>query len=64
MPKIKTDIQYWYGSREKKARLSYIKYTEKNFPNIRFKEIEDMEHGEFIIMHPKECASMIVNFIK
>ncbi|WP_163238726.1 hypothetical protein [Clostridium sporogenes] len=57
MPKIKTDIQYWYGSRE-------IKYAEKNFPNIRFKEIEDMEHGEFIIMHPKECASMIVNIIK
>ncbi|KOR24791.1 hypothetical protein [Clostridium sp. L74] len=49
---------------EKKARLSYIKYAEKNFPNIRFKEIEDMEHGEFIIMHPKECASMIVNIIK
>ncbi|MDS1003886.1 hypothetical protein P9J83_10310 [Clostridium sporogenes] len=49
---------------EKKARLSDIKYAEKIFTNIRFKEIEGMEHGEYIIMHPKECANIIVNFIK
>lgn len=63
IPKMKTQIQYWYGSKEKKARAFNIKYVKKTFKNVVFKEIEGMNHGEFIMMHPKECTAAIINFI-
>lgn len=63
IPTTKTDVRYWYGSRERKARASDMKYVKDTFCHVQFNEKYDMEHGEFITMYPKKCAYEIIDFI-
>lgn len=58
---LDTDIEYWYGSLEKKDRKYDIKYIGRKFKNVKFREIKDMEHGELVMMHPAEFIRQINN---
>lgn len=53
-PEFKTQIQYWYGSEEKKARKDDLKFVNKTFESVQFVEIKNMEHGEFATIYPNE----------
>lgn len=67
MPKIvpvsNTEIQYWYGSLEKKARAWDIDYVKKNFPGTTFVEISGMEHAEYALLHPEAFAPRLGLFL-
>lgn len=59
-----TEIQYWYGSLEKKARAWDIDYVKKNFPGTRFVEISSVDHAEYALLHPAEFAQQMEAFFE
>lgn len=63
IPKLDTEITYWYGSLEKKARKLDIAYVRKTYPETVFEEVEGMEHGEFCMMYPKAFAEKVSAFL-
>lgn len=46
-PDLRTIIEYWYGSREEKDRKLDIQYARKHLPNVRFRKIDGMMHGQY-----------------
>ncbi|MBW6411174.1 hypothetical protein [Clostridium weizhouense] len=68
IPELKTQIQYWYGTLEKKQRKLDIDYVKKVFTLIEFVELENLDHSEFAMIYPKEFTKkgqvfLIVNFV-
>lgn len=62
IPVLSTDIQYWYGSLEKKARAWDIDYVRKNFPETVFVELPSLDHAEYAMLHPAELAGRLLAF--
>ncbi|MGN0350159.1 MAG: alpha/beta fold hydrolase [Roseburia sp.] len=62
-PHLKTKIYYWYGADEKKARKLDIQYVKKYIPNVRFREIENMEHAQYVLMQPEKFAADLKHLI-
>lgn len=56
-PHLETKIYYWYGSDEKRARKLDIQYVKKHIPNVKFREIENMEHAQYVLMQPEKFAA-------
>lgn len=52
VPAVETEMEYWYGEKEKKARKNNISYAKKAFPKMKFKEFEGLEHAELVMMDP------------
>lgn len=52
-PQIDTHIAYWYGEAEKQARKLDIRYVQKRIPNVQFREIPVMDHGQYVLMQPE-----------
>lgn len=63
-PTLDTDIQYWYGSEEKKARKLDIQYVQRHVPKILFRELPGMAHGQYAITRPAELARDIEDAIE
>ena len=63
-PKIKTKIWYWYGECEKKARFLDLDYVRRHIPNVRFRKISGMEHGQYIMSFPECFAADITKIIQ
>ena len=59
-PALQTNIRYWYGEQEKKARKLDIAYVRKHIPGVEFREIPGMEHGEYVLMRPEEFAEDLI----
>lgn len=64
VPVPTTDIQYWYGSLEKKVRAWDIDYAKKNFPGTKFVEISGVDHAEYALLHPTEFARRLTDFLE
>lgn len=62
IPAIQTEMQYWYGSLEKKARAWDIDYVKQNFPKTKFVEIPGLDHAEYALLHPAEFAGQMLAF--
>ena len=62
-PKIDTKIAYWYGEAEKKARKLDIRYVRKHIPNVVFREIPGMDHGQYALMRPEAFCADIKRWI-
>ena len=60
-PQLETRIRYWYGELEKKARKLDIAYVRKHIPNVEFREIPQMDHGEYALMSPGELADDLIH---
>ncbi|MFT8889202.1 MAG: alpha/beta hydrolase [Ethanoligenens sp.] len=60
LPNMQTKLEYWYGEHEKKARAWDIVYVKQHYPNIRFREIPGVDHGEYCMMHQKEFAADVI----
>lgn len=64
VPVPTTEIQYWYGSLEKKARAWDIDYVKKNFPGTRLVELSGVDHAEYALLHPEEFAARLTAFFE
>lgn len=53
-PKLQTQIEYWYGEKEKRARKNDIAYIKDYLPGVRFVEKKGSEHGVLLMVYPKE----------
>lgn len=63
-PAIETEIEYWYGEKEHSARKKDIAYVQKYFKNVSFREIASKNHGELVMVHPKEWIVHIKSFFE
>ncbi|MDO4355997.1 MAG: alpha/beta hydrolase [Clostridia bacterium] len=63
IPALSTEIQYWYGSLEKKARAWDIDYVKEHFPQTRFVEISGLDHAEYALLHPADLAERMLAFL-
>lgn len=62
-PAIATEIEYWYGEQEKKARKKDLAYVRNYFKNLQFREIPGKNHGELIMVYPKEWFGELMKFM-
>ena len=62
-PKLDTRFEYWYGSDEEQFRKSDIRYIKRHIDNVKFRQIPDMDHGQFVMGYPKEFARQIRKLI-
>lgn len=60
-PELDTSIEYWYGSREEKDRRLDIQYVQNHIPNIRFRKIDGMMHGQYAAVFAGDFATDIEN---
>lgn len=63
LPEIPTEIEYWYGEKEKKDRGWDMDYVRKIYPWTRFREFPGMEHGEYSIMYQQKFAEDLMKFL-
>ena len=63
IPAVPAEMQYWYGSLEKKARAWDIGYVKKNFPETAFVELPGLDHAEYALLHPAELAERMLVFL-
>lgn len=52
--KLDTEITYWYGEHEKKARKNDMAYIKSYFDRVTFCQIDGCEHGELVMVHLKQ----------
>ena len=60
VPAIDTQIEYWYGEEEKKARKAHIACAKNMFPQIKLKAFAGLAHGELVMMFPKRFHQEIL----
>ncbi len=63
-PDIPTYIEYWYGEDEKKDRMLDLKYVRKHIPNVKFRKIPHMTHGQFICAEPERFCRALKKILK
>lgn len=63
IPVLSTEIQYWYGSLEKKARAWDIDYVKRHFCKTVFVEIPGLDHAELALLHPSKLAGLLLAFL-
>lgn len=64
VPKVDTEIEYWYGEEEKKARRNDIKYVRKTYPQTVVHEFKGLAHAELVLMFPERLYNEIMRFAK
>ena len=63
-PRLETRIEYWYGQDERKARKLDIAWVKKHIPDVRFREIPGMDHGQYALMRPKQFADDLRSILR
>lgn len=63
LPELSTEICYWYGSLERKARKSDIRWMQKYVAGVQMQEFPDMEHGELVLVHPEQFYETAIEFL-
>lgn len=51
-----TSMEYWFADTEEKARKWDIAYIRKNFPQTKFRRIQDVGHGGLAVLHPDKLV--------
>lgn len=64
VPIIETEIEYWYGEEERKARKGDIAWTLKHFPQTKLVKMNGFDHAELVLVHPKEFYEEATRFLK
>ena len=59
-PAVDTQIQYWYGSEEKNDRKLDIQYMRRHIPNVVFRELKGMSHGQYSTVYSKEFSADLI----
>lgn len=61
IPKINTQIHYWYTKNEEKERKQDINYIKNHFPSTKFKTLPELGHGGLVLLKPELFVDMIQN---
>ena len=64
VPIVNTEIAYWYGEEEKKARKNNLAYTRKAFPQTKPKEFKGLAHAELVLMFPERFREEVIRFMQ
>jgi len=66
VPHVDTQIEYWYGEEEKKARESEhdIEFVCRTFPQTVLREFKGLAHAELVMMFPKRFAMEVKRFLE
>ena len=62
-PKMDTYFEYWYGSEEQRFRETDMRYIKKHIPKVKFRQIPNMDHGEYVMGYPKYFAKQIKKLV-
>ncbi|MDO4695877.1 alpha/beta fold hydrolase [Porphyromonas sp.] len=63
IPPLATEIQFWYGSLEKRSRKKDFRWLSKHLHKVHTREFPKMEHGELVMMHPEEFSQEVSRFL-
>jgi hypothetical protein len=64
VPAVDTQIEYWYGEEEKKARKSDMAYTRKVYPQTVPREFKGLAHAELVLMFPERFYEEVTRFLR
>lgn len=64
VPKVDTEIEYWYGEEEKKARKDDISYVCRPYPQTVLREFKGLAHAELVLMFPERFYYEIMRFVR
>ncbi len=64
VPPVNTEIEYWYGEEEKKARKNDLAYTRKAYPQTVPREFKGLAHAELVLMFPERFYREVGRFLK
>ena len=59
VPKIDTQIHYWYADGEEKERKLDIAYMKQHFPQTEFKVLPKLGHAGLVLLKPELFVTMI-----
>lgn len=62
VPSVHTQIEYWYGEEEKKARKNDLAYTRKAYPQTVPREFKGLAHAELVLMLPERFREEVLRF--
>ena len=63
-PRIDTQIEYWYGEEERKARKNDLAYVRGAFPQTVPRDFRGLAHAELVLMFPERFRREIMRFLK
>ncbi|MDO4650590.1 MAG: alpha/beta hydrolase [Eubacteriales bacterium] len=63
-PEISTCIEYWYGEDEKKDRKLDLRYVKRHIPNVKFRMIPNMTHGQYVCSEPEKFSRTLKKVLK
>ena len=64
VPAVDTQIEYWYGEEEKKARKNDLAYTRKVYPQTVPREFKGLAHAELVLMFPERFYEEVTRFLR
>ena len=59
IPKVDTQIYYWYADGEEKERKLDINYMKRKFPQTKFEVLPKLGHAGLVLLKPELFAEMI-----
>ena len=63
IPRVETEIEYWYGEEEQRARKADIAYVCRAFPQIALRRMDGMAHGELAMVYPERFYAEAMRFL-
>ena len=63
VPRVGTEIEYWYGEEEKKARKPDIACACRSFPQTTLRQMDGMAHGELAMVYPERFYAEAMRFL-
>ncbi len=63
VPPVGTQIEYWYGEEEKKARRNDLAYTQKAYPQTVARAFRGLAHAELVLMFPERFYREVTRFL-
>ena len=63
VPKVDTEIEYWYGEEEKRARKNDLAYTCSVYPQTVAREFMGLAHAELVLMFPERFYREVTRFL-
>ena len=64
VPPVDTQIEYWYGEEEKKARRNDLAYTQKAYPQTVARAFGGLAHAELVLMFPERFYREVTRFLE
>ena len=64
IPRVDTEIEYWYGEEEKRARCRDLAYVRGAYPQTVPREFRGLAHAELVLMQPERFYREVTRFLQ